>query len=346
MKVKLYILFFLFSLFSCERQSSHDKDSFIRGVDISWVSEQEADGINFYNYDGIATDCFDLMHSLGASAVRLRVWVDSENDFCEVADVVAKARRANSLGMEVMIDFHYSDWFADPSRQNKPSAWANLSFDDLISALTNHTSLVLNELKNNNISPKWVQVGNETRNGMLFNDGYLWKSQHDWNSYIALSNAGYDAVKSIFPDASVVIHIDNAWDYDGNIWWFGEFIKNQGKVDIIGLSHYPQTNSNYTWQEMNARCFESVRSLSEKYDKEVIISEFGTKSYNPSLAKQIVQQLSDSLRTIDACLGYFYWEPQVYGGWKPQKYNQLGWNSYDMGAFSSSGQPSDIFLIW
>ena len=339
-------IFLLLLFISCERNINTETDDFIRGVDLSWVTEQEADGVKFYDKDGIEKDCFDLLHSEGANLVRLRVWVDSENDYCEVEDVVAKAKRAQKAGMSVMLDFHYSDWFADPSRQDKPKSWANLSFGDLVNSVTNHTIDVLTILKNENISPKWVQMGNETRNGMLFNDGYLWKNNQDWKSYITLSNAGYDAVKCIFPEVEVIVHINNAWECESTLWWFEEFIKNGGKVDVLGLSHYPQTERSLTWEQMNAYCFQTVRSLNERFDKSVLLCEIGTKSNNINLATCIIKQLSDTLRTIDGCLGYCYWEPQVYGNWKPSIYKELGWNAYDMGAFTSDGRPSDIFKVW
>ena len=338
---------FLFVLFvACDRPQVEVDDNFVCGVDMSWVTEQEADGVKFFDFEGNETECFELMNSVGAEAVRLRVWVDSDNDFCEVEDVVRKAQRAKCEGMDVMIDFHYSDWFADPSRQDKPKAWVDMSFDELVAEVANHTIMVLTALKNENITPRWVQIGNESRNGMLFDDGYLWKTTHDWDSYIKLNNAGYDAAKLVFPDCHVIVHIHNAWETETAEWWFSEFIRYGGKVDVIGLSHYPQTEQSLTWEEMNARCFRTIRLLKQSCNRDVMLCEIGTKASDEALATRIVKQLSDSLRTIEGCLGYFYWEPQVYGGWKPTKYNALGWNAYDMGAFTSKGSPSDIFNVW
>ena len=339
-------LFLFVLLVACDRPQVEVDDDFVCGVDMSWVTEQEADGVRFYDFEGNAQDCFELMRRVGAEAVRLRVWVDSDNDFCEVDDVVLKAQRAKREGMDVMIDFHYSDWFADPSRQDKPKAWANMSFDELLAEVANHTTMVLTALKNEDITPRWVQIGNESRNGMLFDDGYLWKTTHDWNSYIQLNNAGYDAVKRIFPDCSVIVHIHNAWETETAEWWFSEFIRYGGKVDVIGLSHYPQTEKSLTWEEMNTCCFRTIRLLKQNCNRDVMLCEIGTKASNEALATRIVKQLADSLRTIDGCLGYFYWEPQVYGGWKPAKYNSLGWNAYDMGAFTAEGSPSDVFTVW
>ena len=98
---------------------------FAKGADISWVTQMEADGQKFYNASGKEMECTALMKELGFNAVRLRVWVDPDGGWCGKDDVLEKARRAQALGMRIMIDFHYSDSWADPSKQVTPSAWAS-----------------------------------------------------------------------------------------------------------------------------------------------------------------------------------------------------------------------------
>ena len=162
------------------------------------------------------------------NAIRLRVWVNPEKaygNFCNQVDVVAKAKRAKEAGMEVMIDFHYSDFFADPDRQTKPAAWEGKSQAELKTAVANHTTDVLKALKEAGVTPKWIQIGNETRNGMLWPEGQLWTDKGDiangWKNYATLSNAGYDAAKKVFGDAIIIVHQNNAWeDLD---WWFKKF---------------------------------------------------------------------------------------------------------------------------
>ena len=144
--------------------------TFAKGADISWVTEMEAAGEKFYNRDGVETDCFQLMKELGMNAIRLRVWVNPENGWSGKADVVAKAKRAQAQGMDLMIDFHYSDSWADPGQQFKPAAWKGLPLNDLKAAIANHTTDVLQALKAEGITPKWVQVGNEIRPGMLWDE--------------------------------------------------------------------------------------------------------------------------------------------------------------------------------
>lgn len=182
---------------------------FAKGADISWVTEMEAAGRRFYNASGTQTECFALMKGLGMNSIRLRVFVNPSDGWCNQADVVAKAKRAAALGLRVMIDFHYSDVWADPGHQTKPSAWTDFSVADLKTALSAHTKDVLNALKSAGVTPEWVQVGNET------SDGFLWetcRASKNMANYAALTEAGYEAVKSVFPDAKVIVHIDNGWD--------------------------------------------------------------------------------------------------------------------------------------
>lgn len=319
--------------------------SFAKGADLGWVTEMEDAGVTFYDADGKATECFTLMKQLGMNAVRLRVWVNPEKEYCNycnLPDILVKARRAKALGMDIMIDFHYSDWFADPSRQNTPSAWDGKDFEGIKGAMKAHTKEVLEALKSEDITPRWVQVGNETRNGMLHPYGQLWDNNGDiengWQNYVALSNAGYDAVKEVLPETSVIVHIDNAWD--NNDWWFNKFKALGGKMDIIGLSHYPQTTSK-GWQEMNDLALSHITKWAKAYGKPVMVCEVGVKSEaDEALAATVLSDFVSRAKKLSDCLGIFYWEPQEYGWWKPSIYEKLGWDAYNMGAFTMEGRPA------
>ena len=145
--------------------------TFAKGADISWLTQMEASGYKFYNRAGVQEDCYQVLKDEGMNSVRLRAWVNPTGGWCNTVDVVAKAKRAKAAGMRIMIDFHYSDWWADPGKQNKPAAWASLNFIDLKTALSDYTKHVMDTLKSNSIYPEWVQVGNETNDGMLWEDG-------------------------------------------------------------------------------------------------------------------------------------------------------------------------------
>lgn len=321
--------------------------SFVKGADVGWLTEMEADGMKFYNAAGVETECLSLLQQCGINAVRLRVWVNPEKEYCNynnLPDVLAKARRAHAQGMDIMIDFHYSDWFADPSHQDKPAAWADKTFEELKTAVADHTTEILAALKAENITPRWVQVGNETRNGMLWPSGQLWDNSGDlpngWKNYVALHNAGYDAVKSVFPEALVITHIDNAWDNQD--WWFKKFRATGGKMDMIGLSHYPQTHDTKSATEMNDLALTHIAQWGKTYAVPVMVCEVGVKVYYEEEAASVLTDFITRLKQVEQCVGVFYWEPQVYNSWKPAKYTDLGWNAYDMGAFTAAGKPSKV----
>ena len=174
--------------------------SFASGADVSWCTEMEADGKIFYNENGQETEMMTLLKQLGMNAVRLRVWVNPENEYgpwCDKADVLNKARRAHAQGLAIMIDFHYSDKFTDPSNQVKPIAWNGLTMEQLKKAVADHTTDVLSALKAEGITPLWVQVGNETRPGMIFNEGKI-----DWNKVEDIKLQVRYTYHDLFPNSS------------------------------------------------------------------------------------------------------------------------------------------------
>lgn len=346
------LLFFLFS-------TTHAQIStFARGADVSWVTEMENDGKKFYNNDGQETEFFLLMRQIGMNAIRLRVWVNPENEYgpwCDKADVVAKAKRANAQGLKLLIDFHYSDRFTDPGQQYKPAAWSGYTMDQLKTAVANHTTEVLSALEEEGIEPLWIQVGNETRPGMIFDEGKIDWSKNGaaaWSGYIALSNAGYDAVKSVFPNAKVIVHIDKG--QEDNAWFFTAFKQYGGKFDMIGLSHYPDWTN---WSSDNTSVSSRIQALNTTFGVPVMIVETGYSSWDESRAASVMADLFNKTQELSACAGIFYWEPEVYGGWKPAIYNTWGWGAYGNGAFTSQGRPgaqlapffdptSDIEGVW
>ncbi len=327
--------------------------TFAKGADISWTSEMEYDmannpsrinGTAFKDAKG-NSGLYPVLKAAGINAIRLRVWVKPEdsNGWSGKEDVVRMAKRAADAGMAVMIDFHYSDFFADPSRQNTPAGWAGLDLKGLSAKVAEHTKDVLTALKSAGVTPEWVQVGNETRPGMLWETGRLYNDKGEiaggWSNYATLSNSGYDAVKSVFPQTQVIVHIDNA--YEDNTWFFDKLKANGGKFDMIGLSHYPMNNSSMTWKAMNSTAVLNIKSLAAKYGCKVMVCEVGVKNSASSLAAstQCMTEFMNSVKSLSVCAGVFYWEPQVDGKWRPSIYEKpsRNWGAYDMGAFSSDG---------
>ena len=299
---------------------------FARGADVSWISEMEAAGRKFYDAAGVEQDGLRLLKQLGMDAIRLRVWVDPVDGWCGKADLLVKARRAHALGMRLLIDFHYSDTWADPGQQRLPAAWEGKDLDGLKTAVSEHTIDVLGALKAAGITPEWVQVGNETGNGMLWETG---KAATNMANYAVLNNAGYDAVKTVFPETKVIVHVQNGYDNNLFRWLFDGLKAYGGKWDVVGMSLYPSPDD---WQQRNEQCLANMRDMVDRYGTEVMICEVGMSWDEASTAKLFLEDLIAKTRSLPEGkgLGVFYWEPQCYGGWK----------GYTLGAFDQSGKPT------
>lgn len=143
-------------------------DPFWLGGDISGTTADEARGHFTKSLAGKTRETTQLMKDYGMNSTRLRVWVNPKDGLCSPADVLKMAKRSQALGMPLMIDFHYSDWWADPGKQYPPKAWEGLSLQQTADSLAAHTRNTLQLLKDNGIDVRWVQVGNETTNGFLW----------------------------------------------------------------------------------------------------------------------------------------------------------------------------------
>jgi arabinogalactan endo-1,4-beta-galactosidase len=324
----LVILSVFLNVFSCHKDPgvpASPGSTFAKGADISWVTEMETAGKKFYNASGTQQDIFLILKNLGMNTVRLRVWVNPANGWNNKADVVAKAIRARNNGMRVMIDFHYSDTWADPGHQVKPAAWTG-DINALKTAVNDHTKEVLNALKAVSVTPEWVQVGNEVNDGMLWPEG---KASVNMNNFAQLVNAGYDAVKSVFADTKVIVHVSNGWDNNLFRWLFDGLKNNGGKFDVIGMSLYPSTSN---WVTYNAACLDNMNDMADRYNKQVMVVEVGMSWDQAAVAKDFLTDLINKTKAVknNKGLGVLYWEPEAYGNWQ----------GYTLGAFDNSGKPT------
>lgn len=309
-----------------------DVPSFAKGADISWATEMASRGFKFYNEAGEERECTALLKEIGFNSVRFRVWVNPADGWCNKEDVLNKCRTAKALGMNIMIDFHYSDWWADPQKQNIPAAWKDYDLDRMVSAVSEHTIEVLEYLKDNGIEVTWVQVGNETRTGMLWPVGKL--TDDNPYSYCRLSNAGYDAVKSIYPDAIVIIHNDNGWDISLNNWFWNLIGKGGAKYDMIGLSLYPSywDDATKSYPDWNTKCRQFISNIVQIHSssaKPIMLVEFGMPVSQPEKAEAALKFLLDGTSSYDWFKGIFLWEPE----------SERSRSGYDYGAFSD-GKPT------
>lgn len=340
-------------LTGCYYRTDSPRGSWAKGCDLSWLSEMEADGVKFYMHTDEtqppkATDCIELLRREGMNAVRLRVWVNHKTGWSNREDMLGLAKRAAKAGQRIMIDIHYSDFFADPHHQTIPEAWKDYSYEQLLECVREHTLEVLYALKEEGIRPEWVQIGNETPNGMLWPVGKVEKPSDishqlsdNWDHYAGFTRIGYEAAKEAFPDITVIVHVDNA--YEQRDWFWESMQAHGGQWDMIGLSHYPMMsawNGGKSWQEMNELAEQNIRRLIAQWHCPVMICEVGTFADSPE-SEAVMTDFIKRITAIDSCAGIFYWEPEVYGGWRPAEYIPLGWGSYDMGAFTPDGCVSE-----
>ena len=336
---QLFYLLAFFLILSCKKNDNNTSivppidtipvkpipASFAKGADISWLTQMEASSYSFYDSTGAKMDCMLILKSLGMNAIRLRAWVNPSDGWCNTADLVTKAVRANNLGFKIMIDFHYSDVWADPGHQTKPSAWAGLDFTSLTDSVYSYTKQVMDTLKTNGINPVWVQVGNETNDGMLWEDG---RASTNMLQFATLINAGYQAVKDVNDSTKVIIHISNGFDNTLFRWMFDGLTSNGAKFDIIGMSIYPSTTN---WQSLDAQCLVNMNDMVSRYDKPVMISEIGMDVTAPSACRSFIADIISKTNSLPSGkgLGVFYWEPESYN-----------WQGYTLGAFDNNGKPT------
>lgn len=327
----LFGVLFSLMMLNCTKKSGNTEttvagDFFAKGADIGWLSEMESKGIKFYTAGGEQQDCVDLLKQLGINSIRLRVWVNPVNGWCGKQDVINQAVRATKKGMKVLIDFHYSDYWADPGKQNKPEAWKSLSFPDLNAALGAHTRDVLNALKSNNVEPAWVQIGNEINDGLLWDDG---RASRNMAQFASLVKTGCAAAKEVFPQTKIIIHVSNGYDNGLFRWLFDGLTINGVVWDVIGMSLYPSVND---WKLKNEQCLANMLDMMSRYGKEIMIAEVGMPVDQPAVCKQFISDLIAKTRSLpgNKGLGVFYWEPQCYNGWQ----------GYLLGAFDNRGRPT------
>ncbi|MDO7851739.1 glycosyl hydrolase 53 family protein [Hymenobacter convexus] len=322
------ILFLTLSLLLglANRASAQTTPAFAKGADISWVTQMEQANYRFYNEAGVQQDLFRLLRDHDMNAIRLRVWVNPAGGWNGKNDVIAKAIRARNLGYRLLIDFHYSDTWADPAHQAKPAAWANYTFPQLLTAVYDHTYDVLDSLKDNNIVPEWVQVGNETNDGMLWPDG---RRSVNPQNFAAIIDRGYAAVKAVNPTSKVIVHIANGYNnsYFRNV--FDQLAVNGARYDVIGMSHYP---TEVNWPTLNAQIQANMNDMVVRYPgKEVMVVETGMPATAAIPSQQMLLDLLAKTRAVSGSkgLGVMYWEPQAYN-----------WMGYGLGLWNNNGQPT------
>ncbi len=245
-----------------------EKMKFLKGVDISSLPEHLDGREKIYTADGRCVDPFELLKENHINSVRLRIWNDPSQfedakGYCDLGHTVWMAKRIKENGMHFMLDFHYSDFWADPGQQRKPHAWENLSFEELKEAVYTYTSDVLHTLEVEGCLPDIVQVGNEIRSGMLFPDGAV----PNYKNLAELINAGIRAVREVSKDISVMIHLDQGGRFFYLKEWFDAvFAAGMEPIDALGISFYSFWHG--TFMDLKS----SMEQLIERYQLPVYVS--------------------------------------------------------------------------
>jgi arabinogalactan endo-1,4-beta-galactosidase len=302
-----------------------------KGVDVSWMTEMETNGFVWKDNNGVSKDLMPLLSEYDINAIRLRVWVNPENSaangWCDIEDMVDKAILANNEGMDVMVCIHYSDYWADPGKQFKPAAWNNFTVEQLETAVYNHTEEILTALNEVGITPKWVQIGNETNDGMLWATGKA--STGGFANYAKFINAGTNAVKTFDQTIKTILHLANGFDSELFNWNIGGLLSNNlvfSRLDIIGMSLYPNEND---WQQKVDQTYTNMVNLKNTHNKDVMLVEVGFSNFFSDISYQFLVYAMEKTRQANG-LGVFYWEPIAHNNW----------GGYDKGAWDTDGSPS------
>ena len=320
-------------------QANAQEKDFVKGADVGFLTGQEQQGTVFHDRQGRERECLELLKTdYQIGAIRMRVWVNPMNGMNDKNELLAMARRAKALDMDLMVDFHYADSWADPAQQPIPAAWQGHSYKQMKRDLRQHTIEVLTLLKENDITPRWVQVGNETANGLLWPMGHIKDNPKQYAGFI---RTGYNAVKEVFPESQVIIHLDRGHKQELYDWNLDIVKKYGGRWDMIGMSLYPywaqRDHPELHADSIISDCIRNIRHVSRKYGCDVMIVETGYEvdEQQPEKMEEGRRQLARVIRearneTGGHCRGVFYWEPQCLPG------------HYRLGAFDSKATPTVI----
>lgn len=271
----------------------------IKGMDISTLIEEEMCGAKYYD-DGKEAELIDILGKYNVNSIRLRLWNDPYSSAedghrkygagtNDLATVLELARRAKQHGMSVLLDFQYSDFWADPGKQYPPKAWQGMDAKELTGAVYEYTAEVLRAFKAENMAPYMVQVGNELTNGCCWplgnrdygheNINYEKLSENGWHGTAStpyfnpilkdIINAGIRAVREISPESIVMLHLDNGGNNALYRSWFDGYLAydDAEDFDVIGMSYYPFWHGNFEALEKN------VNDIAVRYGKEIVIAE-------------------------------------------------------------------------
>lgn len=306
---------------------------FIKGMDISTLLEKETCGARYYD-NGVEQDLFAILKAYGTNSVRLRLWNDpyapdgtpygaGTNDLNKV---IVLAGRAKKYQIGYLLDLHYSDFWADPGKQTTPKAWQGMNEDELEAAVYRYTKEVMQTLKDKDLLPEMVQVGNELTNGLLWPSG----RKLEFDRIAKHLNAGIRAVREIQADIPIMIHLDNGGFNEMYVEWFDEFTKRAEPFDIIGLSYYPFWHGTMEdYRDREGKPLDQLKGMATKPELVEKLDYPMTKEGQTSFMKDLMELIAD----IRGGEGFYYWEP----AWIPVP--GCGWATEAALAYTGEKEP-------
>ena len=359
-RITTTIMFTMLSLLSaCESRTDNsvaDSDSEIRndntrqseqyilGADVSSLAEQVDNGAVFIDTDGYEKPLLTLLKNHGFNYIRLRTFVDPSADYgyatgfgtwCETKNeayndkthIIEMAQQVKAAGMKLLLDFHYSDTWADPNKQVIPHSWRNINtIEDLAIELEKYTVEVLTEMKDAGVIPDMVQIGNEITPGMLIHiptddtdcfgnnsipNEVVNGRTANWGNLSMLLKAGIKGVKQVNEHTPIMLHIENTGDRDGLTHWVDQAIEHNIQFDVLGLSAYEK------WQGPSTQWQGTLNLLANKYTE----LSFSIVEYNPQ--RRLLNDIMFNLPN-ERGLGTFFWEPVLSGEWGQSMFNKNG----------------------
>ncbi|MBR3076564.1 MAG: glycosyl hydrolase 53 family protein [Oscillospiraceae bacterium] len=326
-------------------------EDFIFGMDASQVPSLEASGVKYYDANGEEKDVFRILAENGVNYIRVRVWndpFDAEGHGygggnCTIDTALEIGKRATKYGMSLLVDFHYSDFWADPGKQMAPKAWKDLDLDTKAKELERYTRESLQKLKDAGVKVGMVQVGNETNGAMC--------GERDWPSVVKLMNAGSKAIREVYPEAKVAVHFANP--ENGNYSDYAAALRDNGlDYDVFGSSYYPY------WHGSLANLTKVLKQIRLVFGKEVMVMEssyawttedsdfsgntIGAESAVDKPYPYCLQGQVNNLREVTQAvqdaggIGVCYWEGTwISVGGASREQNQKLWEQYGSGWASS-----------
>ena len=264
---------------------------FVKGMDLSTLLELERCGARYYD-KGQERDILAIMKDYDVDTIRLRLWNDPKSESGEwygagnndLSETIAIGKKVSEAGFGVLLNFHYSDFWADPGKQIKPKAWKDFGMEELEKAVYDFTKESLEKILDEGVNVTMIQVGNELSNGLLWPEGRV----PNYDNIYRLVSAGLKACREIDSKIPLMIHLDNGGNNALYREWFDNFTQRGGDFDYIGLSYYPFWHGSLDMLEYN------MNDIAERYGKDLIVAEvsmgFTMESY------QQYEKLSDEER--------------------------------------------------